>query len=480
MSSGCRGPPNVSKSIFQSIPNASDLIEIEPLELAGYLLEHLHSISSNRDHRFQSDNLANEISRHYPIGYKERVFDIIKQGYQWLKNHDYIFDRTTNGFFDFTDKGNRLKTAEAFQHSLRSEATIDSSLPTQLIKSTLAANLRSADPSTAIGNNDELLLSKRYRIIRTLTATGFAQTFLGEDTLSPSKRKCVIKQFAYTSTDPQTYQLMLERFEREAVNLERLAEDNDQVPDLYAHFSQDGKYYLVQEYIEGDTVAAKIANSGTFSELTVKEILRSLLLVLKYVHAHSLIHRDIKPENIMLRARDGKPFLIDFGAIKEIAHTMVDTFGNPSTSIKIGTLGYMPLEQAAGRPVLSSDLYSLGLTAIFMLTGKRPEALNDLRSGEIVWLSHAENVSVTFRAFLDKSIRSDFHERFPGAQEMLDALDMGVPDALPEDPHVINLGTAPSRLAVSGPIDANMPQVATQWLGEFLSPVIELLNNLQK
>lgn len=405
----------MSNSIFTNVPDPEILIAMKPEEFAGYLLEHLHSITTNRHHRFHSGNLATEISNQYPALHNERISDIIRQGYQWLKNRDYIFDRTLNCFFDFTDKGKEVRTAEAFRNSLHSQSTINSSRPTQLMDKTPAGNQGSTDHLAVVDGKHELLLNKRYRIVKSLTTSGFAKTFLGEDVLLPSKRNCIIKQFAYTSSDPSAEEQMLNRFEREAVNLERLAEVSDQVPDLYAHFSESGHYYLVQEYIEGDNVAARVSRGGTFSESTVKEILRSLLLVLKCVHAHSLIHRDIKPGNIVLRENDGKPFLIDFGAIKEIAQTIVDTFGNPSTSIIIGTKGYMPAEQASGLPNFASDLYSLGLTAIFMLTGKRPQELSDLRTGEIVWRDFAKDVSLPFGAILDKAIRSDFRDRFPEA-----------------------------------------------------------------
>ena len=137
----------------------------------------------------------------------------------------------------------------------------------------------------------------------------------------------------------------------------------------------------------------KVKEEGVFSEGQVKDILLSLLPVLDYIHSQGIIHRDIKPENIMLRERDGKPVLIDFGAVKEVVATIVDLDGSPTSSIVIGSPGFMPLEQAAGKPVFASDLYSLGLTAIYLLTGKRPKELTDLLTGEISWRKYAADVS---------------------------------------------------------------------------------------
>ena len=84
------------------------------------------------------------------------------------------------------------------------------------------------------------------------------------------------------------------------------------------------------------------------------------------------VHRDIKPDNIILRAQDGKPVLIDFGAVKETMNTVIDSHAHSSHSIVVGTPGYMPAEQLSGRPVFASDIYSIGMTAIYALTGKIP------------------------------------------------------------------------------------------------------------
>jgi serine/threonine-protein kinase len=100
-------------------------------------------------------------------------------------------------------------------------------------------------------------------------------------------------------------------------------------------------------------------------------LLLDILPILEYIHKKQIIHRDIKPDNIIIRKNDGKPVLIDFGIFKEKICTQIG--GNQQSSIILGTPGYMPIEQAAGLTYYSSDLYSLGLTAVFMLTGQNPK-----------------------------------------------------------------------------------------------------------
>ena len=268
-----------------------------------------------------------------------------------------------------------------------------------------------------------MLLNNRYRIIRTLGSGGFGETYLAEDTQMPSQRRCVIKQLKPIQNNTQIYQLVQERFQREAAILEELGSTSDQIPSLYAYFQFNDQFYLVQELIEGDTVTEKIQQHGLLTESAVREILLSLLPVLEYVHSKRIIHRDIKPDNIILRHHDGKPVLIDFGAVRESMGTVVNSQGNPTSSIVIGTPGFMPSDQASGRPVYSSDLYSLGLTAIYLLTGKIPQELpTEPNLGNILWRHFAPYLSPNFADILDKAIAYHPKERFTSAREMLEAL----------------------------------------------------------
>jgi serine/threonine-protein kinase len=283
-----------------------------------------------------------------------------------------------------------------------------------------------------------VLLNNRYRVIQPLGTGGFGNTFLAEDTYMPSARRCVIKQLKPVTNDPAMYQQVQARFQREAAVLEDLGQGNPQIPSLYAYFSENGQFYLIQEWIEGETLTKKVEQQGTLSEAAVREILVSLLPVLDYVHSRRMVHRDIKPDNIIMRRQDGKPVLIDFGAVKEAMGTLVNSQGH---SVTIGTPGYMPSEQAAGQPVYASDLYSLGLTAIYLLTGKTPDALEtDPGTGEFIWRQTAPNISPSLAGVLDKAIQSHPRDRFSTAKEMLAALQSGT--VLPATNATVAIGGA--------------------------------------
>jgi serine/threonine protein kinase, bacterial len=268
------------------------------------------------------------------------------------------------------------------------------------------------------------LLNNRYQVIQVLGAGGFGETFLAEDTHMPSRRRCVIKQLKPISNDPQTYQLIQQRFEREAATLEYLGKSSDQVPELYAYFSEQGQFYLVQEWIQGQTLRDIIQAKEQESETAVREILLSLLSVLDYIHSKGIIHRDIKPDNIIIRSPDNKPVLIDFGAVKETIRSIVSSPGLPVQSMVIGTPGYMPSEQALGRPVYATDIYSLGLTAIYLLTGKQPQELEtNQETGEILWQDYAPNVSPGLVNVLNQAIKPHASDRYTTASKMLYALE---------------------------------------------------------
>lgn len=270
-------------------------------------------------------------------------------------------------------------------------------------------------------------LENRYRPIRELAAGGFGKTFLVEDTQMPSQRLCVMKQLKPVTGNPQMYQLLQERFAREAAILEALGDPIDRIPKLYAYFEVGGQFYLVQEWIEGATLTEKVERSGPLGEAAVRSILLSLLSVLELVHGQGIVHRDIKPDNVILRQADGQPVLIDFGAVKEIMGTQVTSQGHSTPTIAIGTPGYMPPEQAAGRPVYASDLYSLALTAVYLLTGKTPAELEtNLFTGKIGWRNYALNVSDDLASVLDRALQPTAGDRFSTATQMLTALTASV------------------------------------------------------
>lgn len=310
------------------------------------------------------------------------------------------------------------------------------------------------------------LLNNRYKTIQMLGAGGFGETFLAEDTYMPSQRRCVIKQLKPVTNDPQIYQpvqqrFQRDRFQREAAVLENLGESSDQIPKLYAYFCENGQFYLVQEWIQGQTLTGIVEAEGPLSETAVRDILISLLPVLDYVHSEGVIHGDIKPDNIILRQSNRKPVLIDFGAVKETIATGVNFHGKTTHSIVLGTPGFMSPEQATGRPIYASDIYSLGMTVIYLLTGKLPQELEiDPETDEMLWQQHALNVSPSLAAVLSKAIQYHPRDHYTTARKMLDALHNSASISPPQSSTQATVVLSPVAGISSQPPPVPSPQTA--------------------
>ncbi|NEP17737.1 MAG: CHASE2 domain-containing protein, partial [Leptolyngbya sp. SIO4C1] len=245
------------------------------------------------------------------------------------------------------------------------------------------------------------ILSDRYRILKVLGSGGFGETYLAEDTQRPGNPTCVVKQLKIISDNPRTHRLAQRLFASEAATLEKLGE-HDQIPRLLAYFEYNYAFYLVQEMVEGQLLRDLLADHQPMSQRSVVDMLLSLLPVVQMVHERGVIHRDIKPSNIIQRDKDGQYVLIDFGAVKQISNRLTDTSARITSTVGIGTQGYMPSEQSAGLPNFSSDLYALGVTAIEALTGLPPHALQRSQNGEILWTHKIKDLVPRLAAVINR------------------------------------------------------------------------------
>ncbi|MEM7553754.1 MAG: protein kinase [Cyanobacteria bacterium P01_A01_bin.84] len=277
-----------------------------------------------------------------------------------------------------------------------------------------------------------LTLGGRYRIIQQLGKGGFGVTFLAEDMQRPKNPKCVVKLFQPVAQDPNTLTAGKQLFDREAETLEVLGTHN-QIPRLLAHFQEHQNFYLVQEFVEGHDITQELLPGKKLSEPYVVKLLKDILEILTFVHHNNHIHRDIKPSNIRRRQSDGKIVLLDFGAVKQLSTQVVNSQGQTTNTIAIGTRGYMPSEQAQGNPHFNSDIYALGIIAIQALTGTTPaELVTDIQTGEIEWRNHLKiDIRPELADVLDKMICYDYRQRFTSAKSVLEALKdvfEGLPD----------------------------------------------------
>jgi CHASE2 domain-containing sensor protein len=266
-----------------------------------------------------------------------------------------------------------------------------------------------------------LLLEGRYRVVKLLGSGGFGETYVAEDTQRPGSPTCVVKQLKIISDDPKAHILARRLFTAEADTLERLGH-HDQIPRLLASFEAQYSFYLVEEMIEGRLLRDELSSRKPKPQLYVLSILKDILPVVAFVHSQGVIHRDIKPSNLIRRKSDKRLVLIDFGAVKQISNKLTDTYAQVTSTIGIGTQGYMPSEQSAGLPSFSSDLYAIGITAIEALTGIPPYALQRDKFGEVLWRHAVPNVNPEFAQILSKLVCYDFSERYQTSEDVLNDL----------------------------------------------------------
>lgn len=266
----------------------------------------------------------------------------------------------------------------------------------------------------------KLILQERYRSVRVIGEGGFGRTFLAVDK-QRLDTPCVIKQFLPQQSGSAALEKATELFKQEAFRLRDLGK-HSHIPDLLAFFPQEGRLYLIQEFIEGKNLLDELQQKGKFSESEVKQILVELLPILQFVHDNKVIHRDIKPENIIRSSQTGALFLIDFGVSKEVGGSVLSRVGTIT-----GTPGYAPPEQLRGMVFPNSDLYSLAVTCIRLLTGHfqkddGDDLIFDSMRMQWTWKQYV-SVSQELEIVLDKMLQDLPINRFQSAYEVLSSLE---------------------------------------------------------
>ncbi|MBC1223269.1 serine/threonine protein kinase [Nostoc sp. UCD121] len=265
------------------------------------------------------------------------------------------------------------------------------------------------------------LLAGHYQVLKVLGAGGFGQTYVAQDIHRPGNPTCVVKHLKPANTEPAFLEAARHLFAKEAEALEQLGH-HAHIPRLLAYFEENEEFYLVQELIDGNLLSTELLPGYHWSESQVVQLLREILDILDFVHSNGVIHRDVKPNNIIRRQQDNKLVLVDFGVVKQINMQLTTAQSQMSTSVVVGTLGYMPPEQLRGKPRFSSDIYALGIIAIQALTGLNHQQLREDASGEVEWYSYAQ-VSPELAGILSKMVRYHFQERYESAKEVLAALE---------------------------------------------------------
>lgn len=277
--------------------------------------------------------------------------------------------------------------------------------------------------STALGNMAGQILGDRYQVDKQLGKKSGRWTLLAEDL--ETQQPVILKLI---SMDDGLHPDMLKLFEREVETLKSL--DYPDVPRFLDYFEIDlpkdqKALVLVQTYIDGVSIDKYLKQGRTFTESETRKITKSILRTLIYLHGHTpiVIHRDIKPSNVLLANRsvsneeqETQICLVDFGSVRSLvpkpARTTILTL--------VGNEDYMAPEQLGGRALKASDLYSMGMTALALLTGLEP--IDFPRSGAGFNFAALSDITPGFSQWLEKITSIDLNDRFNSAEDALEEL----------------------------------------------------------
>jgi eukaryotic-like serine/threonine-protein kinase len=280
----------------------------------------------------------------------------------------------------------------------------------------------------------EKLLNNRYLIkdldTDQLGEGSFGKTYLARDTRYKSEQKVVVKHLQPNYNNCRSaqqreylWEVALKFFRREAVVLEKLGRMSNQIPSLLDNFTENNEFYIVQEWIDGESLGKTLLPKVRLTQQQSIELMIEILEPLDFCHQEGAIHRDLKPDNLMRRRSDGRLVIIDFGAVREFGQLTIMPDGKPRTGSIIGTPGYMPFEQMQGSPVLASDVYAVGAIGMQAMTGMYPHEISMGAMGVPDWQKiQGCNSTPEFAAVLNQMLAVLHNARYFDAATALAAL----------------------------------------------------------
>ena len=204
------------------------------------------------------------------------------------------------------------------------------------------------------------LINDRYEIIRSIGEGGMANVYLAQDTILD--RKVAVKILRGDLAEDEKF---VRRFQREAISASSLNDPN--IVEVYDVGEDDGKYFIVMEYVQGLTLKQLIKKRGSLTLSEVVDIMLQLTSAVAHAHESYIIHRDIKPQNVII-LEDGRVKIMDFGIA-----VALNAGEFTQTNSVMGTVYYIPPEQAnGGAATIKSDIYSLGILMYELVTGHVP------------------------------------------------------------------------------------------------------------
>lgn len=261
---------------------------------------------------------------------------------------------------------------------------------------------------------DEEHYISSYQILRTLGRGGMGTTYLAWERNRTIKNAPVLLVLKEMNADMARIAKARELFDREARILKSL--EHPGIPKYYDFFVENNRKYIVMELIHGHNLEQFVNQRGATDPQRTVDWMIQVCDILTYLHSLEppLVHRDIKPANLMLRNLDSRLMLLDFGAVKELG-TALET--------RIGVEGYSAPEQYRGKPCPQSDIYGVGTTIIFLLTGKAPMQYYRYQSNKFEFdIDRIPNLPADLGKVLAIACQPEPRDRYQTARELSEAL----------------------------------------------------------
>jgi serine/threonine protein kinase len=302
------------------------------------------------------------------------------------------------------------------------QATICSTCGTSLPASNLAASIAAASQSPALSApaaagplRPGSLFAQRYRILSRIGEGGFGVIYKAQD-IEHHRRLVAIKQINLSTLSPREMIEATDSYNREVRHLSQLRHDS--IPRIYDYLTDHDHWYVVLDFIEGQTLEDKLekARRGRLSTLMVLDIGIALCDVLGYLHAQrpAIIFRDVKPANIML-TKTGRVYLIDFGIARRYAPDQTRDTG------PLGSPGYAAPEQyGKAQTTVQTDIYGLGATLQTLLTGREPLELAVSSEKQVRKIQR--RIPRKLRPLLQQMLERDISKRPQGTDEVKQSL----------------------------------------------------------
>lgn len=257
------------------------------------------------------------------------------------------------------------------------------------------------------------IVGKRYQIIQKLGRSEMGKAYLAKDLQATGDARCAVEQLNPNCDNDANWQIVKQHLLNEVAVLERLG-DHPQIPQFYNYFIENRHFYLVREYIDGDNLEQEVERK-VFNEADTIFLLQDALRILDFIHKTNVIHRDVQPVHLIRRKQDNTFVLINFSAIREIESTEINLRGELIIDGSYGNWTYVAPEQKSGESHFNSDIYALARTAVYALTGRSPQ---ELEQTNLDWQEQCQ-ISSKLRAILNKMMSPEAEQRYGSALEVL-------------------------------------------------------------